>query len=313
MGKRSMQINDQSDLSEGTIIVKQKAVNADGSEEILEGAVVREHFMDILVNERLTARLVCTPSHLPELVLGRLLTEGIISGGEDVESIYICKTGNTAKVFLHRDISLKVSVHSEVQSDGRSGVQPEVQFDGRSGVQSAVQFDQQSAVQSPERISEQVPLRREPTCCTGNRIFLGGERRDHLRRLEGAEWKKEWIFERTRFFAEDSKLHKQTKGTHSCYLSCRGQTVFSCEDIGRHNAMDKCIGYAVLQEMNLKDCILFTTGRVPTDMVQKAVAAGIPVLVSKAVPTDEAIAMAEEYNLTLICRAWPDQFVIYRE
>ena len=48
-------------------------------------------------------------------------------------------------------------------------------------------------------------------------------------------------------------------------------------------------------------------------MVAKAVAAGIPVLVSKAVPTDEAVAMAKKYKLTLICKAWPDRFEIFND
>jgi FdhD protein len=57
-------------------------------------------------------------------------------------------------------------------------------------------------------------------------------------------------------------------------------------------------------------CMLFTTGRVPTDMVRKAVMAGVGGLVSKAVPTDAAVKMANMYNLNLVCRAWPDSFTI---
>ena len=85
------------------------------------------------------------------------------------------------------------------------------------------------------------------------------------------------------------------------------------EDIGRHNALDKCIGYALLEQLELSECILFTTGRVPTDMVQKVIAAGIPVLASKAVPTDQAIELAKKYRLNLICRAWPDRIEIYHD
>lgn len=85
------------------------------------------------------------------------------------------------------------------------------------------------------------------------------------------------------------------------------------EDIGRHNALDKCIGYALLEQLDLSECILFTTGRVPTDMVQKVIAAGIPVLASKAVPTDQAIELAKKYHLNLICRAWPDRMEIYHD
>ena len=114
-------------------------------------------------------------------------------------------------------------------------------------------------------------------------------------------------------FAKDSGLHRQTGGTHSCYLGIEGKCLCHMEDIGRHNALDKCIGYALRENLDLKKCILFTTGRVPTDMVQKVIAAGIPVLASKAVPTDQAVQLAEKYNLTLICRAWPDRMEIYHD
>ena len=112
-------------------------------------------------------------------------------------------------------------------------------------------------------------------------------------------------------FRENASLHRQTKGTHSCYLSHRGiyQGVF--EDIGRHNALDKAVGYALINGLSFQDCILFTTGRVPVDMVKKAVTAGIPVLVSKAVPTMDAVEMAKRYHLTLICKAWPDSYELY--
>jgi len=48
-------------------------------------------------------------------------------------------------------------------------------------------------------------------------------------------------------------------------------------------------------------------------MVQKVIAAGIPVLASKAVPTDQAIELAKKYRLNLICRAWPDRMEIYHD
>ena len=75
--------------------------------------------------------------------------------------------------------------------------------------------------------------------------------------------------------------------------------------------MDKAVGYALLNGIPLSECMVFTSGRVPVDMVEKVIAAGIPVLVSKSVPTAESVELAKKYNLTLICKAWPDRCEVY--
>jgi FdhD protein len=257
-----MIINDQSDVIDAAVSAEAVFYNADGSTGRAASQIVREHFMDLVIQEELAAKLVCTPSCLTELAVGRMLTEGIISDISEIESIYICNAGSKAKVFLTHPIILKSFVE------------------------------------------------QEPTCCTGNRMLLRAES-EKLQKLAKAEWKPEWIFALADEFASGSKIHRATSGTHSCYLGIEGQVVYSVEDIGRHNAMDKAIGYAALNGMERSKCILYTTGRVPTDMIKKAVAARIPVLVSKAVPTDEAVQMAAYYNLTLICKAWPDRFEVF--
>lgn len=58
--------------------------------------------MDVYINDHLTMKLVCLPQHLTELVLGRLLTEQIITSSEDVDHIYICEYGKRAKVYLKK-------------------------------------------------------------------------------------------------------------------------------------------------------------------------------------------------------------------
>lgn len=257
-----MVINDKSDgIGEVTEIV-QTIVSADGSTQERTETIVCEHFLDIFVNERKVASLVCTPSNLRYLTLGRLFTEGITDSIDDVESVYICESGHTAKVFLRCEPVWKEA----------------------------------------ENI--------EPTCCTGNRMLLENTSGSHMHRLKRVELELDHVFHLANEFAAGSKLHGRTKGTHSCYLGVDGECVFSCEDIGRHNAMDKCIGYMLENNIEPESCMLFTTGRVPTDMVKKAVTAGVGALISKAVPTDAAIVMASEYNLNLICRAWPDSCTI---
>ena len=233
--------------------------------EIVKRPLLREHRLEIYVNEQLTARLVCTAEHLEDLVVGRLVTEGIIQDAEEIELFYLCESGNRARVFLRGD----------------------------------VRFCPKEA--------------EEPTCCTDNHIYLkrADEQAERPQRKGKQSWDREQVFRIIKAFSDDSALHKSTGGTHSCLLAAEDEIVYRAEDIGRHNALDKAIGYAVRNKLDRGKCVLFTTGRVPTDMVRKVVAAGMPVLVSKAVPTFDAVEMAEESGLVLICRAWPDSFEVY--
>ena len=147
-------------------------------------------------------------------------------------------------------------------------------------------------------------------------VFLNRELvlKDALR--TDKSWKKlpeahpdpDMIFSLAARFREDSRLHRTTQGTHSCILASNAGIQFECEDIGRHNALDKAVGYALMNDIPLHECMLFTSGRVPVDMAEKVIAAGIPVLVSKSVPTAEAVAYAKEYGLQLIFRAYPDSY-----
>ncbi len=116
------------------------------------------------------------------------------------------------------------------------------------------------------------------------------------------------IFALALAFQEETKLHRESQGTHSCMLWHRGKVVYRSEDISRHNAADKAIGYALLNRICMEESILFTSGRVPKDMVEKTVRAGIPVLVSKSVATKEAADYALACGLQLIWRAWPDRY-----
>ena len=70
----------------------------------------------------------------------------------------------------------------------------------------------------------------------------------------------------------------------------------------RHNALDKAVGCAVLAGLPLAECVLYTSGRVPLDMVRKAIRAGVPALVSKSMPTVQSLELAEEYGLKLFIR-----------
>ena len=248
---------------ETTKVALGSVCRTDATKSQREDVIIHEHFMEIIVNGLTAFRLSCTAENLPELIIGRLFTEGLIDTPDDVERLFICEKGNTAEVTLNRKFNAKA-------------------YDGT-----------------------------EPTCCTGNEQLLQNVSGKALEKLSEVTPDPAQIFELAEYFKEDSALHKTTSGTHSCYIRLPDGEIEGFEDISRHNALDKAVGHMVFKGAAPAECILYTTGRVPLDMVQKVIKSGVPVLISKSVPTDAALEMAKEYGLALICKAWPDSYVTY--
>lgn len=125
------------------------------------------------------------------------------------------------------------------------------------------------------------------------------------------EWDPAQILRLAEIFERDSPMHRATGGAHSCYLA-RADRVLCCyEDLGRHNAFDKVLGWALRKNVDLGRCIVLTSGRIPTDMLSKAVRAGVPVLASKTVPTDKAIDLARKCGVTLLCSVSSTGFDVF--
>lgn len=254
------------DLEPATVI-RGLQIRANGEETETERMVAEEHFLDVYVNEVLTLKIVCTPDFLPELVLGRLYTEGIIHGLDDVELLHICEHGLRARVYLNRGAS------------------------------------------AGSRDTDSVE--RTPTCCTGNRILTDVfHHPEPPAPVVPVPLQPEWIYRLSEAFEQTAPLYQKTRSVHSCFLGLRGEILYCCEDLGRHNAVDKVIGCALRDRVDLRQCILFSSGRLPTDMVSKAVRAGVPVLASKTAATGAAVELARQFHLTLVLFARPDHFTL---
>lgn len=98
----------------------------------------------------------------------------------------------------------------------------------------------------------------------------------------------------------EAPVFRATGGTHAAALIGRtGKRLFLTEDIGRHNAVDKAVGWAVLHAVPPGETVLVVSGRLPEDMVHKAVGAGIPVLGSISAAIAEGAEAAERGGITL--------------
>ena len=99
---------------------------------------------------------------------------------------------------------------------------------------------------------------------------------------------------------DTSALYALTHATHACYLYCDNKLLCCREDISRHNAIDKVVGWGLINKIDLTQCIIFTTGRMPNDVVGKIANCKIPVLVSKTFPTDQGLNLAKQKGITLV-------------
>jgi FdhD protein len=101
-------------------------------------------------------------------------------------------------------------------------------------------------------------------------------------------------------FHKRSLGYRETGGVHSAALAEKDNILIVREDIGRHNTVDKILGYAMLNSINLSDKVILISGRISSEIVLKTIKTKIPMIVSRSAPTDQAVEHARDSNITLI-------------
>ena len=126
-----------------------------------------------------------------------------------------------------------------------------------------------------------------PSCCTDNLTVASPVALRPLAPVPQLEVPDAWVGTLAAAMGGELPLYRATRAVHSCFLLRAGCILYQCEDLGRHNALDKAVGCALVDG-------------VPVDMVRKAIRAGVPALVSKTMPTVQSVELAEEYGLRLL-------------
>jgi len=110
----------------------------------------------------------------------------------------------------------------------------------------------------------------------------------------------------------DAGVHyKASRGIHGAALADAERLLVVAEDVGRHNAVDKVKGEALLRGIATEDRILLSTGRISSEMLLKAARMGMPVVASRTSPTEMAVALAEQLNVTVCGYVRPDSLNLY--
>lgn len=242
-------------------------------------ALAAEEPLELRVNGKALAVTMRTPGQDVELAHGFLLSEGVIGTSQDISIARFCEgTGpdgmNTYNVL---DIALADGVPPP-----DTGVERNFYTTSSCGVCGKAALD---AVKLKTRYSPALDeVRVTPEALTG---FP-----DALR--------------------ERQKVFESTGGLHAAGLFVDGELLVVREDVGRHNAVDKVLGWAVLQNLvPLRGAVLMVSGRASFELVQKAAMAGIPVLAAVSAPSSLAVELAEEQGMTLIGFLRGDSMNVY--
>lgn len=137
-------------------------------------------------------------------------------------------------------------------------------------------------------------------CCKGS-MHISVINQNSLDRIECDKvFDVENIIDSMDKFNRHSDLFKETGGVHSCALSNGNEVVLFAEDIGRHNALDKVIGMSLKESIDMIDKILYTSGRLSSDIIIKAASAKVPIVVSHSAPTKLALDLAKSLNIAAV-------------
>jgi FdhD protein len=216
-----------------------------------------------------------TPGSDEELVAGFLFSEGIISSREDLIGLQL--PGESSR---ERNL-VRVLLGSKVRLEGGNA---------------ARRFSAGSA------------------CGVCGKASIAQLRRRGLRRPESASLiSPEILSELPQKLRSVQAVFGRTGGLHAAALFTAGGELLAVrEDIGRHNAVDKIIGWAFLQgRLPLSGQVLLVSGRGGFEIIQKTIAAGIPLLASVSAPSSLAVQLARELGLTLVGFLREQRFVIY--
>jgi FdhD protein len=119
------------------------------------------------------------------------------------------------------------------------------------------------------------------------------------------------LFERMKDLYLAAAGYRASRGIHGAALADADRLLYMAEDVGRHNAVDKVVGEALLAGVATRDRILLNTGRVSSEMLLKAARMGAPLVVSRTSPTEMAVSLAEQLGLTVVGYLRHDSFNLY--
>ncbi|MFA6447888.1 MAG: formate dehydrogenase accessory sulfurtransferase FdhD [bacterium] len=240
--------------------------------------LIVEEPLEIRINGEPFATIMRTPGNEIELAAGFCFTEGIVDKFADILTIAFCADAEDTKNIIN------------VMTPDRGG---------------------ECEVADPRKSSGRKLESRSSCGLCGVKML-----EDIYKRLtplkDGPQVHAADIVKMQYRMIEKQELQTRTKGSHAVALvRTDGELVVVREDVGRHNALDKAIGYALMRGIDCSNCVAILSGRISFEMAQKSVRAGIPIVAAVSAATALAVELADRLNCTLIGRLRDDDLVVY--
>jgi FdhD protein len=220
-----------------------------------------------------------TPGNDFELALGFLFTEGIIHNYQDVKHIRYCNDSNRIE---NKENIVRAELDENILPDLKK-------LERNFYTTSSCGVCGKASIDSVKTIGEKK--------ISGKTLFLS----------------EAYLLSLPEKLNQQQSIFKHTGGLHaSALFDDSGKLVLMREDIGRHNALDKLIGAALASVvMPLEEYVLLLSGRASFELIQKAAIAGISIVAAVGAPSNLAVSLAKEFNMTLIGFLRNERFNIY--
>lgn len=230
-------------------------------------------------NKQTLAVTMRTPGNDFELAVGFLLSEGIISSKEDIKRISYCVDKDLSEEQRYNVVNVLLKA-SEL---------PEL-----------------------ERLERHFQI--SSSCGVCGKASLEALENRNLQKIESSlQVSQELIYSLSEKLRKSQGLFEVTGGLHAVALfNAEGNLLGLREDVGRHNAMDKLLGWALLENLlPLSNHIVLVSGRASFELAQKALVAGLPIFCAVSAPSSLAVDLAKRFNMTLLGFLREERFNIY--
>ncbi len=297
----------------------------DGQSAEATDTVVREQTLALVVGGHPLLRFQCLPVGVEDLALGLLVTSGLLRPRDPVPAIEYRPDRNEIHVALDlpEGVVAELKASMTLGSGCGSALSPNREFDPfecSRKIDTSFHTTPNAISRAMHELMTRSEIFRDTGAVHSAGIAVASEASNDECRMTNDEsmtnakcrMPKEAGAASAERMPESEKVPHSSLGIDSSFVIRHSSFILSfAEDIGRHNAFDKAVGACRRQGIELYDKIGLVTGRLSLELIAKAVPASLPVIVSRGAPTDAAVRLAHQANLTLVGFARAGRMNVY--